>query len=113
METDKGRSMFTGEEINQKDVIESCPVILIPQEQKEQIHSSVLHDYYFVWPNGDLAIALGYGSLYNHSENPNAEIVFDLAEREIIIQAKRGIKAGDEILIDYRDGDLNHELWFK
>ena len=112
MHTDKGRSMFTAESIKNDDVIESCPVILIPKKQTDKIHTSVLHDYYFVWPSGDLAIALGYGSLYNHSTTPNAEVIFDVAEVEIIIKAKVEIAPGAEILIDYSDGDRNHELWF-
>jgi SET domain-containing protein len=112
-ETDLGRSVFTAEKVSTDDIIETCPVILVPENEVQLIHSSVLHDYYFVWPAGGCVIALGYGSLYNHSSNPNAKVIFDLDEDEIVIKAIRKIEPGDEIMIDYADGDQNHELWFK
>jgi SET domain-containing protein len=111
-ETDLGRSVFSAETVSEDDIIESCPIILIPELEKNLIHESVLHDYYFVWPNGGIVIALGYGSLYNHSSHPNAEVIFDLDEEEIVIRAIREIEPGDEIFIDYADGDRKHELWF-
>lgn len=111
--TDLGRSMFTAEMVNKGDIIESCPVIIVPESEKELIHKSVLHDYYFVWPSGGCALALGYGSLYNHASKPNAEVIFDLNESEVIIRAIEEISAGEEIFIDYADGDRMHVLWFK
>ncbi|GLR16449.1 SET domain-containing protein-lysine N-methyltransferase [Portibacter lacus] len=104
--------MYTAEPIYKDDIIESCPVILIPETEKDRIHKSTLHDYYFVWPAGGIAIALGYGSLYNHNKDPNAEIIFDLDEHEIVIQAIKDIEPGDEVLIDYTGGVRDHELWF-
>lgn len=111
--TDKGRSIFTAESLQQGSIIETCPVILIPEEEREKIHDTVLHDYYFIWPEGGIAIALGYGSIYNHSEQPNAIVVYDLKEREIIFEASRNIEAGEEICIDYTDGDPEILLWFE
>ncbi len=111
--TDKGRSMFTAEKVVKGDVIETCPIIHIPQSEVATLHATTIHDYYFIWPPGGIAIALGYGSIYNHSATPNASVIFDLQESEIIIEAKIDISPGEEILIDYTDGNSAHSLWFE
>lgn len=112
---DKQRAVYTAHEVNPGDVIEICHVIMIPKGDVETVHSTILHDYYFVWPDdsGRLALALGYGSIYNHSATPNAEIVFDLDAHTIIFQCIQTIAAGDEICIDYQGGVKNApSLWF-
>lgn len=109
---DFGRGMYTGLPINPGDIIEVCPLILVPEAEKEQIHQSKLHDYYFLWPPGGIAIALGYGSLYNHSKTPNAKVIYDIENEEIIIECTLTINPGDEILIDYTDGTDEVRLWF-
>ncbi|MGB4959487.1 MAG: SET domain-containing protein, partial [Saprospiraceae bacterium] len=64
---DRGRGVFSSIEINEGDLIEVCPVIVIPKSQLPIIHKTVLHDYYFLWGEDmeDCAIALGLGSIYN------------------------------------------------
>ena len=52
------------------------------------------------WGRGKLALALGYGSLYNHSYRPNARYV-DLAGRTKLFTAMRDIAAGEEITVNY------------
>jgi len=113
LNNDKGRAIYTGELIAKDDIIEVCPIILIPEDQKEVIHKTILHDYYFIWPKGGIAIALGYGSLYNHSPTPNAKVIFDVEGSEISIEAIRDINVSEEILIDYTDGSEHHPLWFE
>ncbi len=111
----KGRGVFTAEAISKGSIIEICPVIIIPKKEVDIIHQTDLHDYYFVWGEKDDegAIALGYGSLYNHSYKPNAEYIYDLNENVIEIVAIKDIKAGQEILCNYHgDPDCKDELWF-
>ena len=81
-------------------------------KRQKTIHDTLLHDYYFIWPGGGCAIALGYGSLYNHSSNPNAIVIFDEESSEIIFQCISTIKAGTEILYDYTGGEKSVSLWF-
>ncbi len=113
---DRGRGVFTAHEVNEGDMIEICPLILIPASELALLNKTTLYNYYFLWPEKqDMScIALGYGSLYNHSGGaPNAEVTFDLEEETILINATRKIEAGDEILIDYQGGVKNApELWF-
>ncbi len=109
----RGRGVFTAEEIAQGSTIEVCPVIVLPAQDKARIHASLLHDYYFDWEGRDVtAIALGYGSLYNHSDSPNADYEMDFSAETISIVAQRDIAPGEEICIDYTDGADRSTLWF-
>ncbi len=112
----KGRGVFTMHPLKKGDLIEICPVIIIPPEDRQHIDKSVLYDYYFVSPkpNSQMCIALGYGSIYNHSYQPNAEIVFDLDNQRVEFHCIRLIDSGEEIFTDYSGGMKDApELWFE
>ena len=68
------RGVFASRNINQGDVIETVPVIIVNPADALTLQQTIMRNYYFLW--GDdlkrVAIALGYGSLYNHSYEPNA-----------------------------------------
>lgn len=109
----RGRGVFTAEAIEADSVIEVCPVIVLPAKDFTCIHESYLHDYYFVWEGENVtALALGYGSLYNHEENSNADYEMDFESETIRIIAQRDIAPGEEICIDYTDGQDRSTLWF-
>ena len=111
--SNQGRGVFTAEAIPKDSVIELCPVIVVPGKDFDRIHESFLHDYYFIWEGtAETAIALGYGSLYNHSEDNNADYEMDFSGLTISIIAQRDIEAGEEIFIDYTDGQDRSTLWF-
>jgi len=61
----------------------------------------------------DCALALGFGSLYNHRVHPNADFVLDLEALTIDIIAISDIPEGEEITINYNGtpGD-DTTLWF-
>ena len=111
----KGRGVFTAQEIPVGSAIESCPVLVLPAEDTERIHQTTLHDYYFLWgTTGESAIALGFGSLYNHASAANADYAMDIAGQSIEITALRDIAAGEEITINYMEGgEQRSALWFK
>jgi SET domain-containing protein len=104
----KGRGVFTDSLIPSGAVIERCPVIEIPAEDRPKIDASVLYDYCYDWGPGLNvgAVALGYGSLYNHSHRPNARYFKKPAERVIEYVALRDIQPGEEIETNY-NGDPN------
>ena len=109
----RGRGVFAAEPIAAGSVVEVCPVIVLPPEDRARVHASRLHDYYFVWePEGATAIALGLGSLYNHADDSNADYEMDFPGRAIRIVAQRDIAAGEEVCIDYTDGVDRSTLWF-
>ena len=112
---DKGRGVFTSQPIEEGDVIEICPVIVIPKSELPIIHKTVLHDYYFLWGNDheECAIALGFGSIYNHELKPNAKFILDVDNLTIDIEAILPIEAGEEITLNYHGESENGDrLWF-
>ena len=112
----KGRGVFTSHNLLVEDVIEICPVIVIPPEQVELIDKTILYNYYFLWtsPENSICIALGYGSIYNHSKTPNAEAIADTANNSFTFKCIKNITAGEEIFIDYNGTGKNSlKLWFE
>jgi len=68
---------------------------------------------YIFWWGEDKAIALGYGSLYNHSFNPNAYYITNIENDSIDFYSGMDIQKGEEILINYNgDPDDQSPIWF-
>ena len=106
--------MYCTEDILLDSVIEICPIIVIPGEQaREIVRGYVLYEYYFEWKKDSIAIALGYGSLYNHSEHPNAKFEPDYKNQYIIFKSTKAIPSGEEILVDYHAGTPDEKVWFE
>lgn len=85
---------------------------MLSAEDRVKIHDTHLHDYYFQWDGDRAAIALGLGSLYNHSEEANAMFTMDYDFKQIRFIAIRDIDAGEEITTNYRKGKPEMPLWF-
>lgn len=110
-----GLGVFTGVAIPANSIIEICPILYLPKEDIPTLQGTIINDYYFEWDE-DLeagALALGYGSIYNHSFSPNACYDVDMQEKTIYISAYRDIAAGEEITINY-NGDPQDDtaIWF-
>jgi hypothetical protein len=72
-----------------------------------------LDDYLFKWGGGCMAVALGLGSLYNHSYAPNARYYQDTPGRRLEFVAICPIRAGEEITVNYNgDPEGRSALWF-
>lgn len=113
---DRGRGVFLSQSIEADNLIEICPLLIIPKEQVPLIHKTILHDYYFIFDEkkGSACIPLGYGCLYNHSSDPNARIAYDKSDDCIQVISTRVITSNEEVLIDYMAGDQNKDdLWFE
>ena len=111
-----GRGVFTTEPISAGALIEICPVIVLPPEDRAHIHATRLHDYYFIWGEHDrkTAVVLGYGSLFNHSFEPSAEYRPDFQGETLDFYALRQIEAGEEITVNYGgDPRTSRAVWFK
>ena len=110
-----GRGVFAGEEIMEGALIEICPVIVLPEAETKIIHGTVLHDYYFLWGDAqkESAIVLGFGSIYNHSYQPNAKYLLDYEQHTVDFYAIKNIGPGEEITINYNgEPHLKTPLWF-
>lgn len=93
----KGRGVFASVAIPAGTIIEVCPVIVVPTEE---IVDTTLGNFAFTWSRNAVAIALGFGSLYNHSYHANARYV-DRGRRQKQIIAERDILPHEEITINY------------
>lgn len=115
-DAEKGRGVYCMQDIQADSIIEICPVIVLSKKDKKLIHQTKLHDYYFLWDEGldTIAIPLGYGCLYNHASQANADTEQDLDGQLLRIIAKQNIAAGTEICINYLGGLVEKEgdLWF-
>jgi len=110
---DKGRGVFTDKAIELNEIIEFCPVIILTEQDVPHVRLTSLNYYYFEWgaDKTEGAIALGYGSLYNHAFKPNAAWRNQRAQKMIEFYATQFIQAGEEITIDY-DTDYVTALGF-
>ena len=111
-----GRGVFSNEAIEKGDTIEFCPMIVLNKDDRSHLDQTGLYDYYFDWgeKQDEAAIALGYGSIYNHDPNPNAIYETYFEEQVMVIKALRRIEAYEEIVISYRqDPDDKRKVWFQ
>ncbi|TFY83788.1 hypothetical protein EWM64_g213 [Hericium alpestre] len=104
----KGRGVFATRTITAQTLVEICPVLLFSAEEYE-LHGkyTVLDHYTFKWRDGRMALALGLGSLFNHSENPNISYTIDSTTDSIRYTTARRIEPNEELCIFY-----GHKLWF-
>jgi len=97
--TDLGRGVFACHELCQGEIVEIAPVVLIPlntQPFPVQIRRLVYN-----WSKTQVALALGCGSLYNHSDQPNLTFKRDVENLTIIFSALREIQLRDQLTISY------------
>lgn len=108
-----GTGVFARRDFTPDDLIECCPVVVCLASDEELLEQTNLRGLYFHWEDDGLALALGYGSLYNHSWKSNARYEHDYDAAVIRYFAVRPISAGDEITINYTgDPDGVAPLWF-
>ena len=104
----RGRGVFARQFIPEGTIIERVPMIVLPEKELETDEGfSTLYNYCFEWGPGMVALALGYGSIYNHSYSPNARYD-DVSQRTKVYTAIKDISAGEEITINY-NGDPDNQ----
>lgn len=118
--TQKGRGVFAARPFVAGEVVEECPVILF-RKPYEVLHKE-LKTVVFHWevPEGSAAtqaLALGYGSLYNHSNPSNMRYETDREALVMRFIAVRDIAPDEELTINYNaDGGAHvsaDEWWFE
>lgn len=111
----KGFGVFATDNIDKGILIEESPVIFVPGSKADLVMGTPLGNYVFDFPfkkdRSRILLALGYGSLFNHSDKPNAEAYLPSSHRERVLSfwTIKPIKAGEEVTISYNDPD---SLWF-
>jgi len=109
-----GRGVFTTTDIKKNEIIEKCPVIVVPKDEWKYMKKTILFHYCYFWGDTkDTAVVLGYGFLYNHSYKPNINSKCNKKNLTMDFYALRDIQEGEELTINYH-GDLDNQspLWF-
>lgn len=89
--------VFATKYIGPGETIEECPVILVGEGSANYFENLIFH-----WEkDGVAALALGYGSIYNHAEQPNAGVQPDYNNKVLLIKANKPIYEGEEIFVYY------------
>lgn len=108
----RGRGVFAARRFRAGERIEACPVVLLPTAFLDQAVS--IWEVTFAWSRGRGAVALGFGSMYNHSWEPNARYDAYKKDLAIVFTALRDIPQGQEIFINYNgDPEDKTPLWFE
>jgi SET domain-containing protein len=90
---------FAAKNLRKGDTIEECPYIISDAEEK---NPERLQPYLFGGQTSRTTmLILGYGCVYNHSENSNADYYIDDKKRVIVFYTIKTIKKGEEIFINY------------
>ncbi len=99
----KGRGVFTTQPIKKGDIVEICPVIPFNVKEAKIAMETILGHYIFEWGAScrQGALPLGYGSMYNHSSDPNIFYRMREPKNQIVFRALRDIAAGEELLSNY------------
>lgn len=101
----KGRGVYARVFIQAGTVFERAPLLVMPaREASSSDNGRVLPSYVFEYGKGKIALALGFGSLYNHSYNPNARYD-DPGNQVKEYRALRDIHPGEEITINYNGAE--------
>jgi sulfatase modifying factor 1 len=100
----KGQGVFAERRFARGEVIESAPVIVVPQEQLADIEQAQLTTYCCAWGGGQ-ALALGFAHLYTHSDSPNAALIKRIEALSIEVVALRDIEAREKIVVDLNAND--------
>jgi len=80
------------------------------------LEKTLLNYYVYPWRSTrGAAIALGFGSIYNHSYSPNADWKQNFRTKCMVYRAVKNIKKGQEITVNY-NGEPDDETpidWFE
>ncbi len=118
--TPKGRGVFAARRFDAGEVVEECPVILF-RKPYEVLHKE-LKTVVFHWPVPEgsaetQALALGYGSLYNHANPSNMRYEIDTDSLILRYITVGEIAPDEELTINYNsDGGApvsDEDWWFE
>src|SRR5260221_8402603 len=103
---DAGRGVFARIAIKKGEIIETCPVIVIPEHDIASLSEGILLTYFYFFGKDKerMVLALGFGSIYNHTYTPNARYKENEKEMTISFIALKNIKKDEEITVNYVQG---------
>ncbi|KKU09373.1 MAG: hypothetical protein UX13_C0042G0009 [Candidatus Woesebacteria bacterium GW2011_GWB1_45_5] len=112
----KGRGVFALRDFKTGEIIENCPVLTFNTKERKHLEKTQLNYYVYPWRSTrGAALALGYGSIYNHSFSPNADWKQSFKTNSMVYRAIKLIKKGKEITVNYNSepDDKTPIDWFE
>jgi hypothetical protein len=105
----QGRGVFATADIEEGELIERCPMVPLAWRMNYQKDPVILqYCYTHSCPcndcknhGGHFLMVLGYGQIYNHQNDNNAMIKFDIKNAVADVLARRRIGSGAEIFVSY------------
>ena len=108
-----GRGVFAGENIRKGEIIEVAPILILEFTDFIDTKWNLLFEYFF-WMDDFVVLALGYGSMYNHSKDPNCEYKINKEYKIITFTAIKDISKDEEIVFNYKGSNSEKSpLWFE
>jgi SET domain-containing protein len=113
-----GWGVFAKESIEQHTLVETTPVVVYPQDilqlaawntqgDKHKLASLGLTLYSMSWSEDTAIIPLGWGGIYNHSDNNNCQFLIDKENGLLHIATLKDIHENEQLLVSYG------EDWFE
>lgn len=103
------RGIFATADIEAGELIERCPIVPLAWRTNYQKDPSIWA-YCFTQScpceeckrhGGHFVMVLGYGQIYNHQDDNNADMKINMKEQIADVVAKKAIKKGDEVFVSY------------
>ncbi|EPQ29063.1 uncharacterized protein PFL1_03352 [Pseudozyma flocculosa PF-1] len=106
-----GRGIYASRRLPAGTLLEISPVLLFPPGEYDKFgRHTQLDGYTFVWRRTEagsiMALALGLGSLFNHSTSPQVNYRLDHERQCITYTLMRDVEVGEELCISYGVGRM-------
>lgn len=121
--TMRGRGVFASREFAKGEQIEICPVVVlrIPSAQLPEALKHYVFDWGYLAEGTESrsvsALALGFGSMYNHDNPANMLYEADAAKELLVLTAARDVAKDEELTVNYnaRGGgpEWHDDNWFE
>lgn len=121
-QTKKGRGVFAKRPFRAGEVVEACPVIVLAQpfaDLPRRLQTVVFDWGTLTETDAGSAVALGFGSIYNHAEPANMAASADesTGSKCLVFTAVRDIDPHEELTINYNAHGGGHtwhdDNWFQ
>jgi SET domain-containing protein len=97
----KGWGAFSSKKIPKGTIFNVTPLLVLTVREANLMSGSSLEPYWYQFGTKGRAIALGLGSIMNHSHEPNCSYRFSKKKRTLSFYALKDIPAHEELTHDY------------
>jgi len=115
-----GRGVFANRAFEQGELVDACPVVILlkPLNQLPPRIQTLVYSWSALTDSStpSTAVALGYGSLYNHNNPANMRYQAFDDEKVLRYYAVRNIELGEELTVNYNnaggEAQSKEDSWF-